>query len=59
MADIKTKGSLEKPKVKTSGVVLKEATSIIKEKYQEQQERNAPGLSGPVRCVPAALGIFP
>ena len=49
MADIKTKGSLEKPKVKTSGVVLKEATSIIKEKYQEQQERNAPGQKDPVR----------
>ena len=32
MADIKTKGSMEKPKVKTSGVVPKEAKSIIKEK---------------------------
>ena len=49
MADIKTKGSLEKPKMKTSGVVPKEATSIIKEKYQEQQERNAPGQKDPVR----------
>ena len=49
MADIKTKGSLEKPKVKTSGVVPKEATTIIKEKYQEQQERNAPGQKDPVR----------
>lgn len=49
MAGIKTKGSLEKPKVKTSGVVPKEATSIIKEKYQEQQERNAPGQKDPVR----------
>ena len=37
MADIKTKG-IEKPKVKTSGVVPKEAASIIKKKYQEQQE---------------------
>lgn len=49
MADIKTKGSMEKPKVKTSGVVPKEAKSIIKEKYQEQQERNAPGQKDPVR----------
>ena len=49
MADIKTKGSMEKPKVKTSGVVPKEAESIIKEKYQEQQERNAPGQKDPVR----------
>lgn len=49
MADIKTKGSMEKPKVKTSGVVPKEATSIIKEKYKEQQERNAPGQKDPVR----------
>lgn len=48
MADIKTKGSMEKPKVKTTGVVPKEATSIIKEKYQEQQERNAPGQKDPV-----------
>lgn len=40
---------MEKPKVKTSGVVPKEATSIIKEKYQEQQERNAPGQKDPVR----------
>ena len=49
MADIKTKGSMEKPKVNTSGFVPKEATSIIKEKYQEQQERNAPGQKDPVR----------
>ena len=49
MADIKTKGSMDKPKVKTSGVVPKEAASIIKEKYQEQQERNAPGQKDPVR----------
>ena len=49
MADIKTKGSMEKPKVKASGVVPKEAKSIIKEKYQEQQERNAPGQKDPVR----------
>ena len=49
MADIKTKGSMEKPKVKTSGFVPKEAASVIKEKYQEQQERNAPGQKGPVR----------
>ena len=48
MADIKTKGS-EKPKVKNSSVVPKEAASIIKEKYQEQQERNAPGQKDPVR----------
>ena len=49
MADIKTKGSMDKPKVKTSGFVPREATSIIKEKYQEQQERNAPGQKDPVR----------
>ena len=49
MADIKTKGSIEKPKVKTSGFAPKEAASIIKEKYQEQQERNAPGQKDPVR----------
>ena len=49
MADIKTKGSMEKPKVKTAGIVPKEAKSIIKEKYQEQQERNAPGQKDPVR----------
>lgn len=49
MADIKTKGSMEKPKVKTSGFVPKEAASIIKEKYKEQQERNAPGQKDPVR----------
>lgn len=49
MADIKTKGSMEKPKVKISGIVPKEAKSIIKEKYQEQQERNAPGQKDPVR----------
>ena len=48
MADIKTKG-IEKPKVKTSGVVPKEAASIIKKKYQEQQECNAPGQKDPVR----------
>ena len=49
MADIKKKGSMDKPKVKTSGFVPKEAKSIIKEKYQEQQERNAPGQKDPVR----------
>ena len=49
MADIKKKGSLEKPKVKTSGFVPKEAASVIKEKYQEQKERNAPGQKDPVR----------
>lgn len=49
MADIKKKGSIDKPKVKTSGFVPKEAASIIKEKYQEQQERNAPGKKDPVR----------
>ena len=49
MAHIKTKGSMDKPKVKTSGFVPKEAKSIIKEKYQEQQERNAPGQKDPVR----------
>ena len=49
MADIKTKGSIEKPKVKPSGFAPKEAASIIKEKYQEQQERNAPGQKDPVR----------
>ena len=49
MADIKTKGPTEKPKVKTSGVIPKEATAIIKEKYQEQQEHNAPGQKDPVR----------
>ena len=38
-----------KPKVKTSGVVPKEAASIIKKKYQEQQECNAPGQKDPVR----------
>lgn len=48
MADIKTKG-IEKPKVKTSGVVPKEAASIIKKKCQEQQECNAPGQKDPVR----------
>ena len=48
MADIKTKG-IEKPKVKTSGGVPKEAASIIKKKYQEQQECNAPGQKDPVR----------
>lgn len=48
MADIKTKG-IEKPKVKTSVVVPKEAASIIKKKYQEQQECNAPGQKDPVR----------
>ena len=49
MADIKKKGSVDKPKVKTSAFVPKEAASIIKEKYQEQQERNAPGQKNPVR----------
>ena len=49
MADIKKKGSMDKPKVKISGFVPKEAKSIIKEKYQEQQERNAPGQKDPVR----------
>ena len=52
MADIKTKGSMDKPKVKTSGVVPKEAASIIKEKYQEQQERNAPGQKDSGRREP-------
>lgn len=49
MADIKTKGSLEKSKMKTPGFIPKEAKSIIQEKYQEQQERNAPGKKDPVR----------
>lgn len=49
MADIKTKGSMEKPKVKTSGFVPKEAASVIKEKYREQQEHNAPSQKDPVR----------
>lgn len=49
MADIKTKGSMEKPKVKTSGFVPKEAASVIKEKYREQQEHNAPSQKNPVR----------
>ena len=49
MADIKKKGSMDKPKEKISGFVPKEAKSIIKEKYQEQQERNAPGQKDPVR----------
>lgn len=49
MADIKTKGSMEKPKVKTSGFVPKEAASVIKEKYREQQEHNAPSQKEPVR----------
>ena len=49
MADIKTKGSLEKPKVKTSGVVLKEATSIIKE--NTKSSRNATHRAGKTRCV--------
>ena len=53
MADIKKKGSLEKPKVKTSGFVPKEAASVIKEKYQEQKERNAPGQKDPVRYASA------
>ena len=55
MADIKTKGSIEKPKVKTSGFAPKEAASIIKEKYQEQQERNAPGQKDPVRYATAKV----
>ena len=49
MADIKKKGSMDKPKVKVSGFVCKEATSIVKKKYQEQKERNAPGQKDPVR----------
>lgn len=49
MADIKKKGSLEKPKSKAAGFIPREAKSIIKEKYQEQQERNAPGQKDPVR----------
>lgn len=49
MADIKKKGSMEKPKMKPSGFVPKEAASIVKEKYQEQQERSAAGHKDPVR----------
>ena len=49
MADIKKKGSLEKPKSKAAGFIPREAKSIIKEKYQEQKERNAPGQKDPVR----------
>lgn len=49
MADIKTKGSMEKPKVKTSCFVPKEAATVIKEKYREQQEHNAPSQKDPVR----------
>ena len=59
MADIKTKGSIEKPKVKTSGFAPKEAASIIKEKYQEQQERNAPGQKDPVRYATCLLYTSP
>ena len=49
MADIKKKGSLEKPKSKAAEFIPREAASIIKDKYQEQKERNAPGQKDPVR----------
>lgn len=49
MPDPKTKESAKKPKVKSSGFVLKQAASIIREKYQQQKERNAPEQKGPVR----------
>lgn len=49
MPDPKTKESAKKPKVKSSGFVLKQAASIIREKYQQQKERNAPEQKDPVR----------
>ena len=49
MPDPKTKESAKKPKVKSSGFVLKKAASIIREKYQQQKERNAPEQKDPVR----------
>ena len=49
MPDLKTKESAKKPKVKSSGFVLKKAASIIREKYQQQKERNAPEQKDPVR----------
>lgn len=49
MPDPKTKESAKKPKVKSSGFVLKKAASIIREKYQQQKERNAPEQKNPVR----------
>lgn len=48
MPDPKTKESAKKPKVKSSGFVLKQAASIIREKYQQQKERNAPEQKDPV-----------
>lgn len=47
MPDPKTKESAKKPKVKSSGFVLKQAASIIREKYQQQKERNAPEQKDP------------
>lgn len=49
MPDPKTKDSVNKPKVKPSGFILKQAASIIREKYQQQKERNAPEQKDPVR----------
>lgn len=47
MPEPKTKESAKKPKVKSSGFVLKQAASIIREKYQQQKERNAPEQKDP------------
>ncbi|MGO5116578.1 hypothetical protein ACTQ33_16555 [Candidatus Avoscillospira sp. LCP25S3_F1] len=49
MPDPKTKESAKKPKVRSSGFVLKQAASIIREKYQQQKERNAPEQKDPAR----------
>lgn len=42
--------------MKPPGFIPKEAKSIIQEKYQEQQERNAPGKKDPVRDATESCG---